>query len=113
MFKGETLRSMLLNAYGWWKVSQITYIASLVTFGLGGLTLAGRRHLRRRAQDRPQPQHSRPRSRSHDTGNHGNDNSIPRPAPPGAGRTFAVRAVRHAHRGSLVPGGRPAGSGEM
>ena len=41
MFKGETLRSMLLNAYGWWKVSQITYIASLVMFGLGGLTLAG------------------------------------------------------------------------
>ena len=30
VFKGETLRSMLLNAYGWWKVSQITYIISLV-----------------------------------------------------------------------------------
>jgi hypothetical protein len=30
---------MLLNAFGWWKVSQITYIASLVAFGLGGLTL--------------------------------------------------------------------------
>jgi hypothetical protein len=39
VFKGETLRSMLLNAFGWWKVSQITYIASLVAFGLGGLTL--------------------------------------------------------------------------
>jgi hypothetical protein len=38
VFKGETLRSMLLNAYGWWKVSQITYIASLIAFGLGGLT---------------------------------------------------------------------------
>ena len=37
MFKGETLRVMLLNAYGWWKVSQITYIASLVAFGLAGL----------------------------------------------------------------------------
>src|SRR6201988_3878343 len=35
VFKGETLRSMLLNAYGWWKVSQITYIISLVMFGLG------------------------------------------------------------------------------
>ena len=35
MFKGETLRSMLLNAYGWWKVSQITYIVALVVFGLG------------------------------------------------------------------------------
>jgi hypothetical protein len=41
VFKGETLRSMLLSAYGWWKVSQITYIASLTAFGLGGLTLAG------------------------------------------------------------------------
>ena len=39
VFKGEALRSMLLNAFGWWKVSQITYIASLVAFGLGGLTL--------------------------------------------------------------------------
>ena len=38
VFKGETLRSMLLNAYGWWKVSQITYIASLTAFGLAGLT---------------------------------------------------------------------------
>ena len=38
VFKGETLRSMLLNAYGWWKVSQITYIASLIAFGLAGLT---------------------------------------------------------------------------
>jgi len=41
VFKGETLRSMLLNAYGWWKVSQITYIAALAAFGLGGLTLIG------------------------------------------------------------------------
>src|ERR1700753_2467721 len=35
VFKGETLRSMLLNAYGWWKVSQITYIIGLAMFGLG------------------------------------------------------------------------------
>ena len=41
VFKGETLRSMLLSAYGWWKVSQITYICSLVAFSLGGLALAG------------------------------------------------------------------------
>jgi hypothetical protein len=41
VFKGETLRSMLLNAYGWWKVSQITYIASLISFGLGALALIG------------------------------------------------------------------------
>jgi hypothetical protein len=38
VFKGETLRAILLNAYGWWKVSQITYIAALALFGLGGLT---------------------------------------------------------------------------
>ena len=41
VFKGTTLRSMLLNAYGWWKVSQILYIAALVAFALGGLTLIG------------------------------------------------------------------------
>ena len=41
VFKGETLRSMLLNAYGWWKVSQLTYIAALTAFALGGLTLIG------------------------------------------------------------------------
>src|SRR3974377_2176671 len=32
VFKGETLRSILLNAYGWWKVSQITYIAAIISF---------------------------------------------------------------------------------
>ena len=37
VFKGETLRSILLNAFGWWKVSQITFIASLIAFGLAGL----------------------------------------------------------------------------
>ncbi len=40
-FKGETLRSMLLNAYGWWKVSQIMFIAAIVSFCLGGLALVG------------------------------------------------------------------------
>ncbi len=39
VFKGETLRSMLLNAYGWWKVSQITYIAAIAAFALSGLSL--------------------------------------------------------------------------
>src|ERR1700755_3142315 len=38
VFKGETLRSMLLNAFGWWKVSQITYIIALAAFGLGTLS---------------------------------------------------------------------------
>jgi hypothetical protein len=42
VFKGETLRSMLLNAYGWWKVSQIIFIISLAMFGLGTVSfLAG------------------------------------------------------------------------
>jgi hypothetical protein len=39
VFKGDTLRSMLLNAYGWWKVSQITFIISLAMFGLGAVSL--------------------------------------------------------------------------
>src|SRR6202051_4829436 len=41
VFKGESLRSMLLNAYGWWKVSQITYIASLTAFRLARLAFLG------------------------------------------------------------------------
>jgi len=41
VFKGETLRSMLLNAYGWWKISQIAYIISLVAFGLGTMSFLG------------------------------------------------------------------------
>jgi hypothetical protein len=42
VFKGDSLRSMLLNAFGWWKVSQISYIASLIGFGLGAVAfLAG------------------------------------------------------------------------
>jgi hypothetical protein len=41
VFKGESLRGMLLNAYGWWKVSQIMYIAALFSFGLAGLALIG------------------------------------------------------------------------
>src|SRR6202167_383207 len=45
VFKGETLRSMLLNAYGWWKVSQITYIISLVLFGLGAVAGLGAAYL--------------------------------------------------------------------
>src|SRR5450755_4824985 len=41
VFKGESLRGMLLNAYGWWKASQIMYIAALISFGLAGLALIG------------------------------------------------------------------------
>jgi hypothetical protein len=35
LFKGETLRSILLNAYGWWTVGQITLWAGI------GMVLAG------------------------------------------------------------------------
>jgi hypothetical protein len=41
MFKGTTLRAMLLDAYGWWKVSQIMYIAAIAAVALGGLALIG------------------------------------------------------------------------
>jgi hypothetical protein len=41
VFRGQTLRGLLLNAYGWWKVSQITYIAALCAFGLAALSLIG------------------------------------------------------------------------
>ena len=59
VFKGETLRSMLLNAYGWWKVSQITYIISLAAFGLGAVAGLGSIFLfvtgRRNKSDAPMP----------------------------------------------------------
>ena len=64
VFKGETLRSMLLNAYGWWKVSQITYIAAIVSFALGGLVAAGlavRPHRRTPPRDRPRDHRRHPR----------------------------------------------------
>ena len=32
VFMGTTLRSMLLNAYGWWQMGQIALIASIVSF---------------------------------------------------------------------------------
>jgi hypothetical protein len=41
VFKGTTLRAMLLDAYGWWKVSQIMYIVAITAFALGGLALIG------------------------------------------------------------------------
>lgn len=53
VFKGETLRSILLNAYGWWTVGQITFFAG-IGMVLAGLVLAvlaalGFRHARRAA----------------------------------------------------------------
>jgi hypothetical protein len=51
LFKGETLRGLLLNAYAFWKLGQIAKIAAIASFILAGvmmvLTLLGFRHLRR------------------------------------------------------------------
>lgn len=51
LFKGETLRSILLNAYGWWTVATIALFAgyALVALGiiLGILAFLGFRHAKR------------------------------------------------------------------
>ena len=51
LFKGETLRSILLNAYGWWTVSTIAVFAgyAMVIAGLilGLLAFLGFRHAKR------------------------------------------------------------------
>lgn len=39
VFQGTTLRGMLLNAYGWWKMGQIALIAAIASFVLAGLML--------------------------------------------------------------------------
>jgi hypothetical protein len=53
MFRGETLRGLLLNAYGWWQIGQIMLIAAIVAFAAAGLFLIlsglGFWHLRRTA----------------------------------------------------------------
>jgi hypothetical protein len=51
VFKGTTLRGMLLNAYGFWKIGQIAFIGAIVAF-VGAalmliLSLLGVWHLRR------------------------------------------------------------------
>ncbi|ONH22606.1 hypothetical protein BL253_35245 [Pseudofrankia asymbiotica] len=51
LFRGETLRGLLLEAYGFWKLGQIALIAAISSFVLGGvmllLTGLGLLHLRR------------------------------------------------------------------
>ena len=51
VFRGETLRSMLLNAYGFWKLGQLALIGSIVSFALAGvmgiLSIFGFVHFRR------------------------------------------------------------------
>jgi hypothetical protein len=39
VFKGTTLRSMLLSAYGWWQMGQIILISAIVAFAAAGLFL--------------------------------------------------------------------------
>jgi hypothetical protein len=50
VFKGDTLRSMLLEAYGFWRMGQIALIASIVSYMGAGLflllSLFGFAHLR-------------------------------------------------------------------
>ncbi len=51
VFQGTTLRGMLLNAYGWWKMGQIALISAIATFILAGvasvLSVLGLLHFRR------------------------------------------------------------------
>jgi len=51
LFKGETLRGLLLNAFAFWKLGQLALIGSIVSFALAGLmgalSLLGFRHFRR------------------------------------------------------------------
>jgi hypothetical protein len=51
LFKGETLRGMLLNAYAFWKLGQIAFFAAIAAFVGAGimllLTVLGFLHLRR------------------------------------------------------------------
>jgi hypothetical protein len=55
VFRGETLRGMLLNAYGFWKMGQIMLIAAWAAFGGAALMLIlsvlGLVHLRRAAPE--------------------------------------------------------------
>jgi hypothetical protein len=53
LFRGETLRAILLNAYGWWTVGQITFFAGIgmviVGLVLAVLVALGFRHARKAA----------------------------------------------------------------
>jgi hypothetical protein len=55
LFKGETLRGLLLNGYAFWKMGQIALMAGIGAFITGGilflLSLLGFWHLRRAAPD--------------------------------------------------------------
>jgi hypothetical protein len=55
IFKGTTLRGLLLEAYAFWTFGQIALVASIVSFVLAGvmlvLTVLGLFHLRRVPED--------------------------------------------------------------
>jgi hypothetical protein len=55
VFRGQTLRGMLLNAYGWWQMGQILLVSAIVAFCAFGLFLIlsglGFWHLRRATPD--------------------------------------------------------------
>ena len=59
MFQGTTLRSMLLNAWGWWQLGQIALIGAIVSFALAAvtviLTVLGVVHYRRVPMDEEIP----------------------------------------------------------
>jgi hypothetical protein len=54
-FRGETLRGLLLNAYGFWKMGQVALIAAWTALGAGALMLLlavlGLVHMRRTPYD--------------------------------------------------------------
>ena len=56
LFRGETLRGLLLNAYAFGKIAQIAWYAAVASFVLAGvmllLSIAGVLHLRRTPIDR-------------------------------------------------------------
>jgi hypothetical protein len=70
IFRGETLRGLLLNAYGWWQMGQLMAIGAWVAFGAAAvmliLSVLGWAHLRRTPAEAeifsdkttPQPAHA-------------------------------------------------------
>ncbi len=55
VFRGETLRGLLLNSYAFWKMGQIAWIGALVSFAAAALmlilSLLGMRHARHTPED--------------------------------------------------------------
>jgi cytochrome oxidase assembly protein ShyY1 len=69
MFRGETLRGLLLNAYGWWQIGQIMLVAAIVAFSAAGLFLIlsglGFWHLRRATPESEIFPAAAPRAQAH------------------------------------------------